>query len=349
MSEWIDFKALRRDLNLEKVLAAYGVRLNIRDTPKGRQHSGPCPLNLCKGKPPSKATFSANVDQGIWRCFACGSHGNTLDFILLCEGLNPTIGADVRKGALIAQRKFLGGKGDEKAAQEPQPEVRAQPKEAAYAKTLINEPLDFTLKSLDPSHGWFKERGLLAHTVEHFGLGAASRGALKGRIAIPLYDDVAKLIGYAGRLMDARHASGKDPLYLFPEPRVRSGIRHVFDAGRFLYHGHAVKAPVNRLLVVPDMEAVWWLWQHGYGNVVSTMGENCEDAQAKRACSFLKPSGILAVLAREDERGSRFAHEIMGMCGTSCAVRWYATAEDVLSLDAVALQSLLGLAETSVP
>src|ERR1700734_1059743 len=243
MSEWIDFKAVRRDLNFEKVLMAYGIRLNIRDTPKGRQHSGPCPLNLCKGRSPSKATFSVNVDQGIWRCFACGSHGNTLDFILLCEGLNPLIGKDVRKGALIAQEKFLGKRGDEKTAirVEPAPkeDVPESPKGAsAYTKTLVNEPLDFVLKGLDPSHGWFRAHGLLPETVRHFGLGAASRRKLKDRIAIPLHDDpTGKLLGYAGRLIDDRQATEKYPLYLFPEPRVRSGIRHVFDRGRFLYHG----------------------------------------------------------------------------------------------------------------
>lgn len=353
MSEWIDFKAVRRDLSFETVLVAYGVRLNLRNNTEGRQHSGPCPLKACKDRQSSKASFSANVDHGIWRCFGCGSKGNVLDFILLCEGLNPSKGTDVRKGAIIAKEKFLNEKAGGKVvptSEPPKQEAPAKPQGAEYTKTLVNEPLDFVLKSLDSSHGWFKDRGFDPHTVEHFGLGMASRGNLKGRIAVPLHHDATgKLIGYAGRCMDESKAAGKDPQYLFPEPRIRSGIRHVFDPRRFLYHGHAVTAPVNRLLVVADMEAVWWLWQHGYGYGVSTMGASCEDAQAKRACSLVKQGGTLAVIAREDEDGSRFVREIMGMCAVSCAVRWYATAEEPLALDATALQSLLGLAETSVP
>jgi hypothetical protein len=350
MSEWIDFRTLRRDLNFEKVLTSYGIRLNIRDTPKGRQHSGPCPLESCGET--SKANFSANMDEGIWRCFGCGSHGNSLDLVILLEGLDPSKGADVRKGALLAQEKFLGkGVGKPKAVA-PQAEKKeaapAPPRE--NAKTLINEPLDFTLKSLDPSHGWLKAHGLTPDTVEHFGLGASSRGGLKGRIAIPLHDAATgKLIGYAGRIMDKSRATEKDPLYLFPEPRIRNGIRHVFEPGRVLYNSHAIKAPVNRLLVVSDIEAVWWLWQQGYGHVVSTMKQDCEDAQLQRALSLLKPDGVLAVLAREDEQGSRFARKVMEVGATTCAVRWHATAHEPVSLDAIALQSLLGLAETSVP
>jgi hypothetical protein len=97
------------------------------------------------------------------------------------------------------------------------------------------------------------------------------------------------------------------------------------------------------------MEMVWWLWQHGYGNVVSTMRGNCEDAQAKRAISFLKPGEVLAVVSSDDDDGTRYAYEVMGICAASFAVRWYATAEKPLTMDAIALQSLLGLAETSVP
>ena len=347
MSEWIDFKAVRRDLNLEKVLLAYGVRLNIRDTPKGRQHSGACPLKACKGR--SANGFSANLDQGIWRCFGCGNHGNTLDFVLLMEGLDLEKGADVRKGALIAQEKFLSKKAGKPTVPVPKAERKEEvPPQGTYSKTLVNEPLDFVLKGLDPSHGWFKAHGLLPVTIQHFGLGAASRRKLKDRIAIPLHNAEGRLIGYAGRSMGTDRAAGKDPRYLFPEPRIRSGIRHVFDTGRLLYNAHAVKPAVHRLLVVSDMETAWWLWQHGYGNVVSTMRETCEDAQAQGAVSLLSPGGVVAVLACESEAGTRFAQEVMGLCGTSCAVRWYATAEETRTLDAVALQSLIGLAETSV-
>jgi hypothetical protein len=350
MSEWIDFRKLRRDLNFEKILTAYGVRLNIRDIAKDRQHSGPCPLTACKER--SKANFSANVDQGIWRCFGCGGHGNTLDFVLLMEGLDPSKGGDVRKGALFAQEKFMGKDAEKPKAFPPQTEkkkVTSTSPPLEYAKTLINEPLDFTLKSLDPSHGWFKVHGFKAETLKHFGLGASSRGALKGKMAIPLVSDATgKLIGYAGRLFDEGAAAGKDPRYLFPEPRIRNGIRHIFEPGRILYNSHAINAPVNRLLVVSDMQAVWWLWQHGYGNVVSTMRLSCEDAQAKRALSLLSQSGTIAVLARESEDGSRFARAVMEKCAITCAVRWYATEAEPSSLDAIALQALLGLAETSV-
>ncbi len=63
---------------------------------------------------------------------------------------------------------------------------------------VINVPLTFELK-LDPDHPWFKQVGLLPHTVKEFGLGYCSKGMMGGRIAFPIRNKRGDLIGYAGR------------------------------------------------------------------------------------------------------------------------------------------------------
>ena len=262
MSEWIDFRKLRRELNFEKVLTGYGVTLNIRETEKGEQHTSPCPLPSCSKKASTRKVFSANITNGIWQCFSCRSKGNMLDFIAVMEGLDTSSGQDMRKAALIATETFLG---EDKASkkEEAHPELPIETVEEEYIETRINAPLDFTLKSLDPNHPWFAEQGLSKETVKHFGLGYCSKGWLKGRIAIPLHDAEGRLIGYAGRLLDEKESTANNPLYLFPSSRVHKGIRYEFAYSEILYTSAIKKEMKLKAFIAPSIEEVWWLWQQG--------------------------------------------------------------------------------------
>src|SRR5256885_1289545 len=84
MTNWIDFKELRKQLDFAKVLRHYGVELKL----SGDQHHGFCPLPAHQGKKNSPS-FSANIKRGIWQCFGCGEKGNLLDFAVLMERANP--------------------------------------------------------------------------------------------------------------------------------------------------------------------------------------------------------------------------------------------------------------------
>src|ERR1043166_1698260 len=94
MTNWIDIKELRKQLDFADVLRHYGVELK----PHGDQHHGFCPLPQHQGKKNSPS-FSANLKRGIWQCFGCGSKGNVLDFAVLMEKGNPKNGEDVRRVA----------------------------------------------------------------------------------------------------------------------------------------------------------------------------------------------------------------------------------------------------------
>src|ERR1039457_2921850 len=104
MTNWIDIKELRKQLDFEEVLRHYGVALKLT----GDQHHGFCPLPSHKGKKNSPS-FSANIKRGIWQCFGCGGKGNVLDFAVLMEEGNPKNGADVRRVAKkLIDRFFFG-------------------------------------------------------------------------------------------------------------------------------------------------------------------------------------------------------------------------------------------------
>lgn len=293
MSGWIDFKKLRGQLDNEQVLADYGVKL----TGNGEQRRAPCPLPNHPDDSGAPRPFSVNMTKGIWRCFSCGARGNMIDFTALMEGLDPEVNEDVRKAAFILQKKYVGeqterlqtGKKSGRRSQQPKRQVRSG------AKRQVNPPLDFMLKSLDPNHECFAKLGLDPVTVDNFGLGYCTRGTLAGKVAIPLYDASGSLIGYAG--LD----DGND--ITFPADRERNGVEHVFDRSRFVYNGHRIEETMRDLLVTSSIPLAWKLWQAGWKNVVSTMGDACSHDQACAISNLTYAEGHVWLLTTPTDDG----------------------------------------------
>lgn len=283
MSQWINFVELRKQLNFADVLASYDVQLEPRGD--SGQHIGRCPLPThadAKGK-----TFSANCAKGVWQCFGCHESGNVIDFAVLMEGKSKKDGQAVRAVARSLKERFVekrsGNPPGRTTTARTQPTLAAShspPKADANKPVVINQPLDFQLKTLETVHPFFAEQKLLPETVARFGLGFCKRGSLAGRIAVPLEDDAGQLVGYAGFRLDQRSAAGDTPKYVFPSSREHDGIHHVFERGRFLYNGHRVGKAVKDLIVVRDCHSVWHLFQGGFANVVALMGEWCSEGQA---------------------------------------------------------------------
>src|ERR1700756_2404603 len=98
---WIDFKALRAQLDFAAVLKHYGVGVKR----KGNQHHGYCPLPNHNGKRNSPS-FSANLEKGIFQCFGCGAKGNVLEYATLMAGSDPQDGKAIREVARKLQKEF---------------------------------------------------------------------------------------------------------------------------------------------------------------------------------------------------------------------------------------------------
>lgn len=291
---WINFKELRARLNFEDVLRHYRVVV----ARKGDQHLGPCPL---PGHPKEKRgnTFSANIPRGIFQCFACKAKGNVLDFAGLMAGVDIENGAELRRVAVELQQKFLpeGASRRTKLA----PEEDSTPPDAK-----VNAPLDFELKGLDAAHPHFKELRLSPETVSHFGLGFCERGLLKGRVAIPLHDPKGSRVGYAGLA-----AQAEEPRYLFPDDRERHGAKLCFRKGLLLYNAHRFEGPCDDLVVVEEIESVWWIHQCGFAPVVSTLGAGCSEEQVRLLTSLLSPVGRLWVMPSGTDEGDCFADAVV--------------------------------------
>lgn len=70
----IDYRAVRRQVPMQRVLDLIGYRATFR---RSHQLRGPCPLHFAE--PSHPRCFSVDLRSGLFRCFSCGAHGNQLD------------------------------------------------------------------------------------------------------------------------------------------------------------------------------------------------------------------------------------------------------------------------------
>ncbi len=323
MSQWLDFKELRRKLDFRAVLEHYGVEVKVQAN--GRQHHGFCPLPTHNGKKNS-ASFSANLDRGIFHCFGCGAKGNVIEFAARMEGVDPANGSDFRKVALKLQQTFLPGdcrpaantrqvKPDTSKQEE---KILAQPQN----RVEINAPLNFELTTLDPTHPYLIGRGFTAATIQEFGLGYCSRGSLKARIAIPLHSLEGRLIGYAGRVVDDATISEENPKYRLPSKRDHEGVTYQFQKSLIVYNLHRLPHVVDNLIVVEGFTATWWLTQAGIRNIVALMGASCGGHQAQLILDRVAPAGRIWLMPDGDDAGARCAGELFLRFAPYRFTRW---------------------------
>jgi len=71
----IDYHQVRQQVSMAQVLGLIGFQATGR---RGPQLRGPCPIPGCCSS--SHRTFSVHLTRQLYHCFACGSHGNPLDF-----------------------------------------------------------------------------------------------------------------------------------------------------------------------------------------------------------------------------------------------------------------------------
>jgi DNA primase len=186
MSQWIDFKSLRKQLSFIEVLKHYGVQAKF----KGDRAYALCPLpnhpaHRCGGA--RTASLSVNLTRNIFQCFGCKASGNVLDFCIRMEGSDPTDPKQFRSAAIGIADTFGISMGNKPMIRD-KPVVPADTPQAITAKTpepqsassslpvIVNAALDFELKHLDPTHPYLSARGFTPDTIQHFGLGTAARG-----------------------------------------------------------------------------------------------------------------------------------------------------------------------------
>lgn len=264
-------------------------RYDLDVTWQGTQWRGPCPLHGGD----NRTAFAITPSKGFC-CFACRAAGGGI-------------------------REFLTLMGDERLAAEIAPPFRLRAEDEREALTPV------PLTPLDPSHPYFRARGIHEATARHFGMGYF-RGTppLGKRIIAPLHDPAGHLVGHIGRAVDEK----VEPRYCF-----QRGVRR----SELLFNLHRViQAKAETVVVVEGIFDALAVFQVGIPNVVATLG--CEVTENQRA--LLSRFRRLLVLFDYDHAGTTAAKKLEEEFGRS-AVRLQLPKADPASIKGVLLERLI--------
>jgi DNA primase len=273
---FVDFRAIKQTASMEAVLNRYNVRFR-----RSNQHSlrGMCPLPTHTSEK-SKESFGVDLTKNIWACqsTSCATArvgkkgGNVIDFVAVMERCS------IRDAALKLHEWFGTSAGvptaTKESKQKPEPLV-ADKKEGSEE---VNKPLTFTLRDVDPTHPYLKQRGITEETARYFGVGFfPGRGTMSGRVVIPIHNERGELVAYAGRGID-----DAEPKYRLPAGFKKSAV---------LFNLHRALALESRQAVVIIVEGFFdclKVAQSGFQNVIALMGSTISIEQVELLQSFEK-------------------------------------------------------------
>ena len=296
-SSFIDFKAIKAAITMERVLEHYALLDQFKRS--GDSLSGPCPIH--KGSNPTQ--FRVSVSKNIWNCFSeCKHGGNALDFIVRMEK------ASIHAAALKAIEWFHldpaamsaeSEQGADPPGEVPKTSTPAEPRPTSKSvpapePSAPNAPLKFRLDKLERSHPYLTERGMTLATLIDFGAGYCAKGMMANRVAIPIHNPEGKVVAYAGRWPG-------EPPEGTPKYKLPQGFRkslELFNIDR------AIKEPAEKALVIVEgFFHAMKLHQNGCRKVVALMGSSMSAAQEALIRAHTNRDSHVIVMLDEDDAG----------------------------------------------
>ncbi|MEX2247943.1 MAG: DNA primase [Dehalococcoidia bacterium] len=267
----------------------------------GRAYTGLCPFHT--EKTPS---FHVDPSRQSWHCFgACGTGGDVYGFVMRKES------CDFREALrMLAQRAGVELDGGRRDTQEDARRARLyeiNEAAAAYfnaalegdggagARTYLEErrladasvrtfQIGYAPNSWDALGKHLESRGFSSQDALRAGLGVeGERGVydrFRHRLMFPIRDERGRVAGFGGRSLpgEALGAGDVQPKY------VNTPQSPIFDKGALLYGLDLAKEAVRRegraVIVEGYMDAIA-AHEHGYDNVVASMGTALTDRQVR--------------------------------------------------------------------
>jgi DNA primase len=295
--------------DIAEILDVIGSFIQLKK--RGANYLGNCPFH--GEKTPS---FTVSASKGIYKCFGCGKAGNVITFLQEHEKLTyPEAIVWLAKRYNIEVEETVVSN-ETKALQQVEESLR-------IINTKATEYFSANLKTDEGNTiglSYFKERGLLAHTIERFQLGYAleSREALykefiqngftidmiakaglvvqkndrvydnySGRVIFPIHNQSGKVIGFGARILKS---NDKAPKYInTPENEVYNKSKTLYG----IYFAKATIAKLDECYLVEGYTDVISLHQSGIENVVASSGTSLTEEQLKLIKRFTKNITIL--------------------------------------------------------
>jgi DNA primase len=292
---------------------------HVRLQKAGRYFKANCPFHT--EKTPS---FYVYPDRQSWHCFgACATGGDVISFISRKENLDFTGSLRV-----LAERAGVELRNDGPRRQELKTLQDANEAAAVYFQSM--------LQSSDRARRYVEQRGLDAKTLSEFQIGFAPPGwenlhnhltgrgyteaqlleagllvesdtgrppydRFRDRLIIPIRDDRGRVVGFGGREMPGAESSQPGAKY------VNTPQSPVFDKSGLLYGLDRAKEEMRRqgvAVIVEGYMDVIAAHQHGYRNVVASMGTALTDKQA----TLLQRFAERVVLAMDADEAGKAAN-----------------------------------------
>ena len=279
----------------------------------GRNHKAICPFH--SEKTPS---FVVNPERQSWRCFgACATGGDAFSFVMRRERLD--FGETLkllaeRTGVVLDQRRDVSK--DEALRRVNQEAVKFYQEvltstEGRQAMDYLSErgvdeqtrlafQLGFSPKGRDKlkTHlsglGFDMEHAVGAGLLHRDGSGSV-RDFFWGRLMYPIHDRQGRVTGFGGRSLD-----GGNPKY------INTAATPIFDKRATVYGLHIAASSIREddtaVIVEGYMDAIA-ARQHGYANVVASMGTALTEQQVSR----LKSMATRFVLALDPDAAGQEA------------------------------------------
>lgn len=312
--QWIDYTALKSQAGFLPILGHYGIKAT-------RRASGSVKV-LCPFHDDAHPSLSVDLTpgQGKFQCFSCGERGNILDFVQKMDGSELRDAAELvaqlndvplptKEQPARGQKRADTGAERQKTTDTPsrpktprqRPPVRSE--QETEEQERVNLPLSFALK-LDASHPYLEQRGLSPELAETFGLGVASKGMMNGRLCIPIHNEDAELIAYAGRwTLDEPLPEGEEKYKLPPKFKKSQVLFNLHRAVAL----HAHEQGDNLVVVTEGYFGTIRL--HALGvPAVALMGTSLSDDQLRLLDAALSPERVV-LLFDGDEPGKKAAAE----------------------------------------
>lgn len=270
----------------------------VRLKKRGSNYFGLCPFHS-----ENTPSFSVHPDLNIFKCFGCGAGGDVFNFVMQIEGT-----AFPEAVRLLAEKAGIAipeDEGEQERAGEKESIYNALQFAARYYYSALTQ-------TAAGKHAleYLKGRGFTKKTIKSFGLGFAPDswdGLLKtakenhisdshleeagliiprkesgghydrfrGRIMFPIFSHVGKVLGFGGRILDART---DQPKY------INSPETQVYNKSRVLYGlsqaKHAIRKKEEALLVEGYTDVIS-LHQAGIENAVASSGTSLTREQVK--------------------------------------------------------------------
>jgi hypothetical protein len=178
--KFIDFQALKQEIRIEQAMPLLG----LKPSQFSDQMRSPCPA--CKSGGGRALVITAS--KGVFYCFASGLGGDVIALTSHIKGIG------MKEAAAFLAEHFQKDQSPKPTSPVATVLSNSSPKKNEAGQPNGLNPLTY----LQPEHPLVQALGISPETCRHFGAGYASRGIMRGKLAIPIHDINHRLLAYIG-------------------------------------------------------------------------------------------------------------------------------------------------------